>query len=88
MAKILKHEIVFAEQINQRCIQYELALLEHLVPVHLALHKCFKGAHVVEFASVLTLLHSEWPKLKSFGHSECNRVKKAPVTSKQFLLVP
>ena len=23
----------------------------------------------------LTLLHSEWPKLHSFGHSECNRVK-------------
>ena len=25
----------------------------------------------------LTLLHSERPKLHSFGHSECNRVKKA-----------
>ena len=23
----------------------------------------------------LTLLHLEWPKLCSFGHSECNRVK-------------
>ena len=22
----------------------------------------------------LTLLHSEWSKLQSFGHSECNRV--------------
>ena len=24
----------------------------------------------------LTLSHSEWPKLQSFGHSECNRVNK------------
>ena len=27
----------------------------------------------------LTLLHSEWPKLRSFGHSECNRVKSTPI---------
>ena len=27
----------------------------------------------------LTLLHSEWSKLHSFDHSECNRVKKLRV---------
>ena len=24
--------------------------------------------------AIITLLHSEWPKLWSFGHSECNRI--------------
>ena len=33
-----------------------------------------KGLNVC-FCESLTLLHSEWPKIWSFGHSECNRVK-------------
>ena len=27
----------------------------------------------------LTLLHSEWPKFRDFGHSECKRVKLSPL---------
>ena len=33
----------------------------------------------------LTLLHSEQPKLHSFGHSECNRVKSRPLLKGFFL---
>ena len=29
----------------------------------------------LRMTKTLTLLHSEWPKLWSFGHSECNRVE-------------
>ena len=32
-------------------------------------------------SSKLTLLHSEWPKLWSFGHFECNRVNSFPCIS-------
>ena len=36
----------------------------------------------------LTLLHSEWPKLWSFGHSECSRVNDAsPVSHRHSFLV-
>ena len=36
---------------------------------------CLLGSAPLTELSLLTLLHSEQPKLHSFGCSECNRVK-------------
>ena len=39
-----------------------------------SLAETYSNNKLIKKISTLTLLHSELPKLWSFGHSECNRV--------------
>ena len=52
--------------------------MTHLVPLQQLKrrHRYMYCFYSVGRIKCLTLLHSEWPKLHSFGHSECNRVKR------------
>ena len=62
------NKIIFCDTVipQYKCLTEMVLMRGHNIPVR------FFGKY--EKLS-LTLLHSEWPKLRGFGHSECKRVK-------------